>query len=157
MEKITPFLWFNKQAEEAINFYVSIFKNSSIKEIIYHKNAGPQLNETIFTASFTLDGQEFMAINGGDYFKFSPAVSFYVNCYTQEEVDSLWEKLSEGGEEMMCGWVKDRYGITWQIVPSMLSSILKGGDDEIKSKVMKATLEMKKLEINKLLNAVNKK
>src|SRR5512138_2280638 len=117
MQKITPFLWFDNQAEEAMNFYVSIFKNSSVLDVTRYGEAGPGPAGSVMTARFQLEGQEFTALNGGPDFKFTEAISFYVDCQTQEEVDELWQKLSEGGEEGPCGWLKDKYGLSWQIVP----------------------------------------
>ena len=124
MKKITPFLWFDGKAEEAMNFYVSIFKNSKIGSVTRYGEAGPGPKGTVMSATFQLDGQDFFALNGGPHFTFSPAVSFFVNCETQEEVDELWEKLSEGGEKQRCGWLKDKYGLSWQIIPSALSEML---------------------------------
>jgi len=117
MQKITPFLWFNGNAEEAIHFYTGIFKNSKIGKLSRTAENGPGDKGKLFTGSFILDGQEFMALNGGPMFSFTPAISFYVNCDTQEEIDDMWEKLSEGGEEQRCGWVRDKFGISWQIIP----------------------------------------
>jgi predicted 3-demethylubiquinone-9 3-methyltransferase (glyoxalase superfamily) len=153
MQTITPFLWFNDQAEEAANFYCSLFKNSKIGSISCYGEAGPGPKGTVMSATFQLDGQEFMALNGGPVFTFSPAVSFFVNCETQEEVDELWEKLSAGGEEGQCGWLKDKYGLSWQIVPSALGEYLNGKDAKKSQKAMKAMLQMKKLDIKKLKQA----
>lgn len=147
MKKITPFLWFDNQAEEAMNFYVSIFKNSKILSI----SPGP--NGTVFTVTFELDGQEFTALNGGPEFKFTEAISFFVNCETQAEVDELWEKLLAGGEESQCGWLKDKFGLSWQIVPTALGELL-GDPNPVKSqRVMQAMLKMKKIEIAGLMRA----
>jgi len=141
MKKITPFLWFDGQAEEAANYYVSIFKNSRVL------NISPGPNGKAFTVAFELDGQEFTALNGGPEFKFTEAISFFVNCETQAEVDELWEKLTAGGEEIQCGWLKDKYGLSWQIVPTALGELL-GDPDPVKSqRVMQAMLKMKKIEI----------
>jgi len=153
MPKITPFLWFNDQAEEAMNFYTSIFKNSKIGSITRYENAGPGSNETVMTATFELDGQEFMALNGGPHFTFSEAISFYVNCESQEEVDELWGKLSEGGEEEQCGWLKDKFGLSWQIVPTVLGELLQDKDAEKAQRVMNAMLQMKKIDIAGLKQA----
>src|SRR4030095_11588328 len=130
MQKITPFLWFDNQAEEAMNFYVSIFKNSKIVSVTRYPEGGPGPAGTVLTANFQLNGQEFVALNGGPRFKFTEAVSFVVNCETQQEVDDYWGKLSEGGEESMCGWLKDKYGLSWQIVPTVLPKLL--GDKNAK-------------------------
>jgi predicted 3-demethylubiquinone-9 3-methyltransferase (glyoxalase superfamily) len=118
MQKITPFLWFDGNAEEAVNFYVSVFKNSKVCRVSRYADAGPGPKGTVMSATFQLDGQEFFALNGGPQFKFTPAISFFVNCETQDEVDDLWDKLSVGGEKQRCGWLKDRYGVSWQIIPS---------------------------------------
>ena len=144
MKKITPFLWFDTKAEEAMNFYVSIFKNSKVLGI----SPGP--NGTAISVTFELDGQEFMAMNAGPLFKFTEAISFFVNCETQEEVDELWERLSEGGEKSRCGWLKDKFGLSWQIVPTVLGELL-GDEDPVKSgRVMDAMLQMDKIDINTL-------
>ena len=142
MQKITPFLWFDGKAEEAMNLYTSIFKNSKIVSIMRYGEAGPGPKGTVMSATFQLDGQEFIALNGGPEFTFSPAISFFVNCETQEEVDELWERLSEGGEKQRCGWLKDKYGVSWQIVPSALGEMLQDKDAEKSKKVMKALLQM---------------
>ena len=147
MQKITPFLWFDDQAEEAMVFYTSIFKNSKIGSISRYGDAGPGPAGSVMSATFQLDGQEFMALNGGPVFTFSPAISFFVNCETQEEVDDLWDKLSEGGEEGQCGWLKDRYGLSWQIVPSALGEMLGDKDAEKAQRVMNAMLQMRKIDI----------
>jgi predicted 3-demethylubiquinone-9 3-methyltransferase (glyoxalase superfamily) len=153
MKKITPFLWFNDKAEEAMNFYVSIFKNSKILSVSRYGDAGPGPKGTVMTASFQLDGQEFTALNGGPEYKFTEAISFLVDCKTQEEVDELWKKLSEGGEEGQCGWLKDKYGLSWQIVPSVLGELLGDKDPEKAGRVMKAMLQMKKIDIKTLKQA----
>ena len=127
MNKITPFLWFDDKAEEAVHFYTSIFKNSKIGSVTRYGEGGPGPNGTVMSATFQLDGQEFIALNGGPHFTFSPAISFLVNCEAQEEVDQLWEKLSEGGEKQRCGWLKDKYGLSWQIVPTVLGEMLQEG------------------------------
>jgi predicted 3-demethylubiquinone-9 3-methyltransferase (glyoxalase superfamily) len=153
MQKITPFLWFDDQAEEAVNFYTSIFKNSKLVSITRYEEGAPGPKGTVMTVSFQLDGQEFTALNGGPVFNFTPAISFFVNCETQAEVDDLWEKLSQGGEKQQCGWLKDKYGISWQIVPTVLSELLQGKDAEKSQRVMKAMLQMGKLDILALQRA----
>ena len=150
MQKIRPFLWFDGKAEEAINFYTSIFKNSKIGSITRYGEKGPGPKGTVISGTFQLDGQEFMALNGGPQFAFSPAISFFVNCETQEEVDELWEKLSEGGKKERCGWLKDKYGVSWQIIPSALGKMLGDKDPEKSQRVMKAMLQMDKIDINGL-------
>jgi len=153
MQKITPFLWFDNQAEEAINLYVSVFKNSKILSVSRYGEAGPGPAGTLMTATFQLEGQEFMALNGGPDHKFTEAISLFVDCKTQEEVDELWEKLSEGGEQGPCGWLKDRFGLSWQIVPSILGELL-GNPDPVKSqRVMQAMLQMSKIDIAGLKRA----
>src|SRR5271166_2064084 len=153
MQKITPFLWFDDKAEEAINFYVSIFKNSKVVSVSRYGEAGPGPKGTVMSATFQLDGQDFLALNGGPLFTFTPAISLYVNCATQQEVDELWEKLSEGGEKQRCGWLKDRYGLSWQIIPSALSEMLQDKDPQKSARVMKAMLQMDKIEIKELKEA----
>ena len=147
MQKIAPFLWFDDQAEEAMNFYTSIFQNSKIGNITRYGEAGPGPKGTVMSATFQLDGQEFMALNSGPTFTFSPAISFFVNCETQQEVDDLWEKLTAGGEEGQCGWLKDKYGVSWQIVPPGLGELLNGKDAGKSQRAMQAMLKMKKLDI----------
>jgi predicted 3-demethylubiquinone-9 3-methyltransferase (glyoxalase superfamily) len=153
MQKITPFLWFDGKAEEAMNFYTSIFKNSKVVNIMRYGEAGPGPKGTVMVATFQLDGQEFTALNGGPMFTFSPAISFFVNCEMQEEVDELWEKLSEGGEKQRCGWLKDRYGVSWQIVPTVLGKLLQDKDPEKSKRVMNAMLQMNKIDIKSLKQA----
>jgi len=153
MQKITPFLWFDNNAEEAVNFYTSIFKNSKVGRIARYGDAGPGPKGTVMVVAFTLDGQEFTALNGGPLFKFTEAISFVVNCETQEEVDRFWAKLSEGGKEVQCGWLKDRYGLSWQIVPTILSKLLTDPDPEKSQRVMKAMLKMIKIDIRALEQA----
>ena len=153
MQKITPFLWFDGKAEEAANFYTSIFKNSKILNISRYGEEGPGPAGTVMTVTFQLDAQEFTALNGGPVFKFTEAISFFVNCETQQEVDELWEKLSEGGEEEQCGWLKDKYGVSWQIVPTALMEMLQDRDAEKSQRVMKAMLQMKKIDIETLRQA----
>jgi predicted 3-demethylubiquinone-9 3-methyltransferase (glyoxalase superfamily) len=147
MQKITPFLWFNDQAEEAMNFYTAIFKNSKIGSVSRYGEGGPGPQGSVMTATFELDGQEFMALNGGPLFTFTEAISFFVSCETQMEVDDLWEKLTEGGEESQCGWLKDKYGLSWQIVPTALGELLNDPDAEKAGRVMTAMLQMKKIDI----------
>jgi len=153
MQKITPFLWFNDNAEEAMNFYISIFKNSKVLNVTRYGEAGPGANGTVMTATFQLDGQEFVALNGGPHFKFTEAISFVVYCETQEEVDEFWEKLSEGGEKSRCGWLKDKYGLSWQIVPTILPEMLRDPDPQKSKRVMEAMLKMKKIDIGGLTRA----
>ncbi len=153
MQKITPFLWFNDNAEQAMNFYVSIFKNSKVLNVARYGEAGPGPNGTVMTATFQLDGQEFVALNGGPHFKFTEAISFVVYCETQEEVDEFWEKLSEGGEKSRCGWLKDKYGLSWQIVPTVLAELYQDKDAEKTKRVMEAMLKMDKLDIKTLRQA----
>jgi len=147
MQKITPFLWFDNQAEEAMNLYVSLFKNSKVLGVSRYGEGGPGPQGTVMTGTFQLDGQEFMALNGGPYFKFTEAISLFVNCETQEEVDELWEKLSDGGEISQCGWLKDRYGLSWQIVPTALGEMLGDPDPKKAQSVMQAMLQMTKIDI----------
>ena len=153
MQKITPFLWFDNNAEEAVNFYVSIFKNSKIMNIARYGEAGPGPKGTVMIVTFELEGQRFTALNGGPQFKFTPAISFFVNCETQQEVDKFWEKLSEGGRKDRCGWLQDKYGVSWQIVPSVLGHLVQDKDAEKSKRVMKAMLQMDKLNINGLKDA----
>jgi predicted 3-demethylubiquinone-9 3-methyltransferase (glyoxalase superfamily) len=147
MQKITPFLWFDNQAEEAVDLYVSIFKNSRIDSITRYGPGGPGPEGSVMTIAFQLDGQDFVALNGGPVFTFTPAISFYVSCRSQEEVDDLWEKLSTGGAEEQCGWLKDRFGVSWQIVPTALIEMLNDPDPEKARRVMNAMLQMRKIEI----------
>ena len=153
MHKVTPFLWFDNQAEEAMNFYVSLFKNSKVLSVSRYGEGGPGPQGTVMTATFQLDGQEFMALNGGPYFKFTEAISLFVNCETQEEVDELWEKLSEAGEISQCGWLKDKYGLSWQIVPTALGQMLGDKDPQKSQNVMQAMLQMTKIDIAVLRRA----
>jgi predicted 3-demethylubiquinone-9 3-methyltransferase (glyoxalase superfamily) len=147
MQKITTFLWFDDKAEEAINFYVSIFKNSKILNISRYGEGGPGPKGSFMTGSFQLEGQEFMALNGGPVYHFTPAISLFVDCQTQAEVDGLWERLSAGGSQGQCGWVTDRYGLSWQIVPSALGRLLGDPDPQKAGRVMQAMLKMTKLEV----------
>ena len=149
-KKITPFLWFDNNAEEAINFYTSIFKNSKIGNMTRWSEGGPGPAGSVLTASFTLDGQEFTALNGGPQFKFNESVSFVVDCEGQDEVDYYWNKLTQGGEESQCGWLKDKYGLSWQIVPGILIKLLQDKDKVKAGKVMQAMLQMRKIDIAKL-------
>jgi predicted 3-demethylubiquinone-9 3-methyltransferase (glyoxalase superfamily) len=153
MKKITPFLWFNDQAEEAMNFYISIFKNSKVVNVSRFGEAGPGPKGTVMTATFQINGQEITALNGGPQFSFTEAISFYVDCETQEEVDELWGKLSEGGEKGQCGWLKDKYGLSWQIVPSALIEMLQDKDPQRSKNVMEAMLKMNKIDLNILRQA----
>ena len=153
LQKITPFLWYDDKAEEAANFYVSIFKNSKILSVTRYGEAGPGPKGTVMIVEFQLQGQEFIALNGGPHFKFTEAISFVVNCETQEEVDHFWEKLSEGGAESQCGWLKDKYGLSWQVVPTILGELMRDKDASKSQRVMKAMLQMKKIDIKTLKRA----
>ena len=153
MQKITPCLWFDRQAEEAARFYVSVFKNSKVGEINRSGEGAPLPKGTVLTVRFQLDGQEFLALNGGPMFQFTEAVSLIVNCETQDEVDRMWDKLSEGGHQVQCGWLKDKYGLSWQIVPTVLGKMLSDPEPGRAGRVMKALLQMKKLDIEKLEEA----
>jgi predicted 3-demethylubiquinone-9 3-methyltransferase (glyoxalase superfamily) len=161
MQKITPFLWFNDKAEEAANFYTSIFKNSKIIKVVRYgegaANASGRPKGTVMTVAFRLEGQEFVGLNGGPHFQFSEAVSFVVNCRTQKEVDKFWGKLSAGGREGQCGWLKDKYGVSWQIVPTVLVKLLNDADPAKSERVMKAILQMTKIDINTLRKASKQK
>ncbi len=150
-------MWFDNQAEEAMNFYVSIFKNSKVLDVTRYGEAGPGPKGTVMTAKFRLDGQEFVALNGGPQFKFTEAISFVVNCETQKEVDEFWEKLSEGGEKSRCGWLEDKFGLSWQVVPTVLVEMYQDKDPEKSQRVMKAMLQMEKLNIKKLKEAYDGK
>lgn len=151
--KITPFLWFDNNAEEAANFYTSIFKNSEVLSVSRYGEVSPGQPGAVMTISFILDGQPFTALNGGPHFKFSEAISFFVNCETQEEVDELWEKLTDGGEESQCGWLKDKFGLSWQIVPTALGELLGDPDPEKSKRVMQAMLQMHKIDVATLQRA----
>jgi predicted 3-demethylubiquinone-9 3-methyltransferase (glyoxalase superfamily) len=157
MRKITPFLWFDGRAEQAAKFYVSVFKNSKIVSVAHFGKAGAkasgQRKGTVMTVRFQLDGQDFVALNGGPRFKFTEAVSFVVNCRTQKELDQLWEKLSAGGEEGRCGWLKDKFGLSWQLVPSDLAELLTDDDPKRSERVMQAVVQMDKLDIGTLRRA----
>lgn len=157
-QKITPFLWFDNQAEEAANFYTSIFKNSKIGHTARYSGEGAkasgQPEGTVMTIAFTLDGQNFTAINGGPVFKFTEAISFVINCDGQEEVDYFWNKLTEGGQESQCGWLKDKFGLSWQVIPKQLGELMSGPNG---GKAMHAMLQMKKIDISKLEEAAEQK
>nr|WP_294806144.1 VOC family protein [uncultured Nitrososphaera sp.] len=157
IQKITPFLWFDSNAEEAARFYTSIFKNSKIIDTTRYGEAGAgasgRQKETVMTVVFELERQQFIALNGGPVFKFSPAISFVVNCETQKEVDELWEKLSKGGETEQCGWLKDKFGVSWQVVPTVLGEMLLDKDPKKSERVMQAMLQMKKIDIEGLKKA----
>jgi predicted 3-demethylubiquinone-9 3-methyltransferase (glyoxalase superfamily) len=157
MQKITPFLWFDDKAEEAANFYASIFGNSKILSVTRYGEEGAKAigrpKGSVMTVVFKLEGQEFIALNGGPIFTFSPAISFVVNCKTQKEVDELWEKLSEGGEKGQCGWLKDKYGVSWQIVPTVLDEMLQDKDQRKSKRVMEVMLKMSKIDIETLKQA----
>jgi predicted 3-demethylubiquinone-9 3-methyltransferase (glyoxalase superfamily) len=161
MQRITPFLWFDHQAEEAAKFYVSVFKNSKIGKIARYDEAGSKAAGrpigSVMTVGFRLDGQEFVALNGGPIFQFSEALSLVVNCKTQGEVDHYWKKLSAGGKEVQCGWLKDKYGVSWQVVPTVLGELLSGKDAAKTHRVMEAMLQMVKLDIKKLKAAAKGK
>jgi len=153
LTKITPCLWFDTEGEEAAAFYTSIFENSKIVEVTHFGSAGPRPEGMVMTVLFELDGQPFIALNGGPEFTFNEAVSFQVNCESQQEVDRFWSKLSEGGEEGVCGWLKDRYGVSWQIVPTVLDQLIADPDRERSQRAMKAMLGMKKLDVAELQRA----
>lgn len=153
MQKITPFLWFDNNADEAMKFYTSIFKNSKAGRVARYGEAGPGPKGTVMTAEFELEGLQFVALNGGPHFKFTEAISFVVNCKTQKEVDYFWEKLGAGGKEVECGWLKDKFGLSWQIVPTVLSEMLTDKDPKRSQRVMKAMLLMKKIDIPTLEKA----
>jgi predicted 3-demethylubiquinone-9 3-methyltransferase (glyoxalase superfamily) len=153
MQKITPFLWFDDKAEEAMNFYVSIFQNSKRGRISRYGEAGPGPKGTVMVATFQLEGQDFIALNGGPHFKFTEAISLVVNCETQDELDAFWEKLSEGGSKGQCGWLKDKYGLSWQVVPTALGKLMSDPDPEKSKRVMTAMLKMTKMDIQGLQQA----
>jgi predicted 3-demethylubiquinone-9 3-methyltransferase (glyoxalase superfamily) len=152
-QKITTFLWFDNNAEEAVNFYVSVFKNSKVLNTLRYSDVGPGPKGSVMTIDFELDGQRFTALNGGPTFKFTEAISLVVHCETQEEIDYFWEKLSEGGQQVQCGWLKDKYGLSWQVVPKILADLLKGGESGKPERVMRAIMQMKKLDIEDLQKA----
>jgi predicted 3-demethylubiquinone-9 3-methyltransferase (glyoxalase superfamily) len=153
MPKITPFLWFDTQAEEAAKFYTSIFKNSEIVSVARYGEAGPGPKGSVMTVAFKLDGQDFVALNGGPQFQFTLAISFVVNCKTQEEVDYFWRRLSEGGKTDRCGWLKDKFGLSWQVVPTIMGELLQDKNAKKAKSVMEAMLQMEKMEIDKLKQA----
>jgi len=158
MQKITPFLWFDGRAEEAMNFYTSVFRNSKIVNMSrYGKGAPSGLEGTVMMGTITLDGQDFMLLNGGPVFSFTPAVSFFINCETQEEIDYFWGRLLEGGEESRCGWLKDKFGLSWQVVPAILGSLLNGSDAAGAQRAMEAMLKMGKLDMQILQDAYDGK
>jgi predicted 3-demethylubiquinone-9 3-methyltransferase (glyoxalase superfamily) len=151
--KITPFLWFNNEAEDAVNFYIAIFKNSKVLSMSRYGAAGPGPKGQVMSATFQLEGQVFYALNGGPLYSFTPAISFFVHCETQQEVDDLWEKLSEGGEKSRCGWLKDKYGLSWQIIPDILGQLLQNKDQAKAGRAMKAMMQMTKIDIKTLQQA----
>ena len=153
-QKITSFLWFNTNAEEAVNFYVSVFKNSSIRRTVHCGESGPGPKGSVLTIDFVLDGQEFTALNGGPEFKFNEAISQVVHCKSQEEVDYYWDKLGAGGQIIECGWLKDKFGLAWQIVPDVLLELIQDDDQQRKDRAMKAMMKMKKLDVAELQRAV---
>jgi len=153
MQKITPFLWFNDNAEDAINFYTSIFKNSRVISLSRYGEGAPVPSGTLMSGTFQIEGQEFMVLNGGPHFKFNEAISLFVDCESQAEVDELWGKLTEGGEEGNCGWLKDKFGVSWQIIPRALGQLLNAPDPAQAQRVMQAMLQMKKIEVEKLQQA----
>ena len=153
MQKIVTFLWFDDKAEEAANFYVSLFKNSKITGVHRYGDAGPGPKGSVMMVNFELESQQFMALNGGPHFKFTPAISLFVNCESQEEVDVLWGKLSQGGRTDRCGWLQDKYGLSWQIIPIALMKLMSDPDREKSARVMKAMLQMDKIDVNKLREA----
>ena len=156
MQKITPCLWFDNNAEEAVNHYLSIFKNSKINKVLRCGDAGPGPKGSVLTIAFQLEGQDFIALNGGPIFKFNEAISLSVDCKSQIEVDDLWEKLSDGGQESQCGWLKDKFGLSWQVVPSALVEMLQDPDPEKSKRVMAAMMQMGKIDIAKLKQAYDR-
>jgi predicted 3-demethylubiquinone-9 3-methyltransferase (glyoxalase superfamily) len=156
-QKITTFLWFDGNAEEAVNFYISVFKNSKILKTVHYGDAGPLPKGTIMTIEFELDGEQFTALNGGPEFKFNESISLLVHCKTQQEVDYFWEKLSEGGQEVECGWLKDKFGLAWQVVPDVLFELVSDEDPQKSDRVMKALMQMVKLDIEGLKKAAEAK
>ena len=155
LTKITPCLWFDTQSEEAATFYTSIFENSRILQVIHYGSAGPRPEGMVMMVTFELDGQEFIALNGGPEFTFDEAISFQVNCESQEEIDEFWAKLSEGGSEGPCGWLKDKFGVSWQIVPTLIDDVLRDPDVEKAQRAMKAVLDMGKIDIAEVQRAMD--
>jgi predicted 3-demethylubiquinone-9 3-methyltransferase (glyoxalase superfamily) len=155
MPKLTPNLWFDSEAEEAADFYISVFKNSRVVNVTHYTEGGPREAGTVMTVEFELDGQSFVGINGGPQFKFDEAVSFQITCETQDEVDYYWDKLTEGGEESQCGWLKDRFGLSWQVVPTGMEAVFSDPDPKRAERAMKAMLGMKKLDIAALRSAAD--
>jgi predicted 3-demethylubiquinone-9 3-methyltransferase (glyoxalase superfamily) len=153
IQKITPFLWFESHAEEAANFYTSIFRNSKILNVTRYGEGAPKPKGSVMTIAFELDGQKFMGINGGPYVTFNDAISFVVNCETQDEIDYFWKRLTDGGQEVRCGWLKDKYGVSWQVVPTALGELLTSRDAAKSQRVMNALMQMMKLDIETLRNA----
>lgn len=154
MQKIMPFLWFNDNAEEAVNFYVSVFKDSKIETVMHYGEGGPGKPGTVMTIAFTIQGMPFMALNGGPHYSFTNAISFVIPCDTQAEIDTFWDRLTaDGGEEIQCGWLKDKFGLSWQVVPADIQALLRGRDAEGGQRAMAAMMQMKKLEIDALRRA----
>jgi predicted 3-demethylubiquinone-9 3-methyltransferase (glyoxalase superfamily) len=153
-QKISSFLWFNNNAEEAVNFYVSVFKNSNIRKTVHYGESGPGPKGSVMVIDFVLDGQQFTALNGGPEFKFTEAISLVVHCKTQEEVDYYWDKLGAGGQTIECGWLKDKFGLAWQITPEVLLAALQDDDPQKKDRAMKAMMKMKKIDVKKIEEAV---
>jgi predicted 3-demethylubiquinone-9 3-methyltransferase (glyoxalase superfamily) len=153
MQKITPFLWFNDQAEAAMNFYTAVFKNSKVIGVNHYGEGAPLPKGTVMTASFTIEDQQFVALNGGPYYTITPAISFVVNCNSQEEIDYYWEKLSESGKEIQCGWLTDKFGVSWQIVPAQIGKLMSSGSPERSQRVMNALMKMIKIDLNELQRA----
>jgi predicted 3-demethylubiquinone-9 3-methyltransferase (glyoxalase superfamily) len=157
MQKITPFLWFDDNAEEAVNFYTSVFKNSKVGGMSRYGDAGPGPKGSVMVITFELDGQQFMALNGGPQFKFTEAISLVANCKDQEEVDDYWDRLSEGGQKVQCGWLKDKFGLSWQVVPTILGELMQDKDPAKRERVMKEMLQMVKLDVDGLKRAAEGK
>lgn len=153
MQKISPFLWFDGRAEEAMNFYTSVFKDAKIGNVSRCGDAGPGPKGAVMSATFQLHGQDFIALNGGPQFSFTPAISFFVNCENQEEVDELWARFSEGGEPQRCGWIKDKFGLSWQIIPKVLGELLQDKDPQKSQRVMQAMMKMVKIDVKLLQQA----
>jgi predicted 3-demethylubiquinone-9 3-methyltransferase (glyoxalase superfamily) len=157
MQRITPFLWFDDDAEEAANFYTSIFKNSKIKGVSRYGEAGPGPKGSVMVVNFELDGEEFIALNGGPQFQFTEAISFVVNCKNQEELDHYWGRLTEGGQPVQCGWLKDKFGLSWQVTPTILAELMQDKDPAVRERVMKQMMQMVKLDIEPLKQAAKGK